>query len=170
MVRVEDPVEESTEEPTANPPEAESSAKAEPVKDASSEIKTSESATSAESELEPSEAVSATETTADHEHLVVSEAEVEDELVSATDRTSTLVAIGALPYRFMPKSMHPLMTPLALSLALWVPVAWAFAFLGPTAVPGDAGVLQPGFQEKLSEKDGTPRSPEEPAVAPVDAH
>ena len=67
----------------------------------------------------------------------------------AVHRESLLVTISALPYRFLPGSLHPFMTPLALSLALWVPIAWTFAILGPTPTPGAARVLQPGFENRM---------------------
>ena len=37
-------------------------------------------------------------------------------------------------------------TPLALSLMLWVPIAWTFALVGPKPVEAEVDVLHPGFE------------------------
>ena len=94
----------------------------------------------------------------------------EPEMSLVANRESFLVVIGSLPYRFLPKALHPFMTPLALSLALWVPFAWAFAFLGPTSAPGASGVLQAGFEGRTAE-DEVVHDAVEPSTAPsTDPH
>ena len=94
----------------------------------------------------------------------------EPEMSLVANRESFLVVIGSLPYRFLPKALHPFMTPLALSLALWVPFAWAFAFLGPTSAPGASGVLQPGFEGRTAQ-DEVVHDAVEPSTAPsTDPH
>ena len=48
---------------------------------------------------------------------------------------SALVRIGSLPFRMVPPKFHRHVTPIALSLAAWVPLAWGYAILGPKPSP-----------------------------------
>lgn len=59
---------------------------------------------------------------------------------------STLVRLGAAPFRFIPRGLHRHATPVALSLVAWVPLAWGFALLAPTPEPATIDVLRAGFE------------------------
>lgn len=64
---------------------------------------------------------------------------------SAEARGNLLVRIGAAPYRFVPDRLRRHVTPVALSLAAWVPLAWGYALFGPEPAPPPAEVLHAGF-------------------------
>ncbi|MBQ72410.1 MAG: hypothetical protein CMJ67_05835 [Planctomycetaceae bacterium] len=160
MVRVED----SVEEPSKDQREDDA-----PVTDDTPvETEAHESQANPEPEVEP--ATVTTEAEANEADDAAVEPDPEPEKTLVANRESLLVAIGALPYRFLPKALHPFMTPLALSLALWVPFAWAFAFLGPTSAPGASSVLQAGFEGRTAE-DEVVHDAVEPSTAPsTDPH
>ena len=46
----------------------------------------------------------------------------------------------------LPGLFRRVATPLALSLMLWVPIAWTFALVGPKPVEAEVDVLHPGFE------------------------
>lgn len=58
---------------------------------------------------------------------------------------------STFPYRKLPESCHRFFTPVAVSLVLWVPIAWSVAILSPRPTTELIPVLQPGFQTPDSE-------------------
>jgi hypothetical protein len=64
---------------------------------------------------------------------------------NARSRTRPLLAAATIPYRILPKNVHRLVTPLAISLAAWVPITWGYTLLAPTPVPEPTNVLRAGF-------------------------
>lgn len=107
------------------------------------------------------------------------EAEVEDEQdtdvasfdedrprpVKSTSRARTLLAVTTIPYRFLPKTAHHLVTPLAISLAAWVPITWGYTILAPTPTPEANGVLRAGFN---SGSEAEPVVESIPPIEPAD--
>lgn len=107
----------------------------------------------------------------DHgENESMDDAGFEPEMIMEDAPRSRLVAIATLPYRVLPPSTHAFVTPLALSLALWVPVAWTFAILGPNPAAGDADVLQPGFGGGAAAMERSSDPDDPAATSPVDPH
>ncbi len=62
-------------------------------------------------------------------------------------RPSAFVRLGSLPFRVLPAKFHRHVTPVALSLAAWVPLAWGYAILGPKPAPPRIDVLSAGIHE-----------------------
>ncbi len=60
---------------------------------------------------------------------------------------SAVVRIGALPFRLLPATLHRHVTPVAISLAAWVPIAWGYAILAPKPTPPRMDVLSAGVHE-----------------------
>jgi hypothetical protein len=60
---------------------------------------------------------------------------------------SAFVRLGSLPFRVLPAKFHRHVTPVALSLAAWVPLAWGYAILGPKPAPPRIDVLSAGIHE-----------------------
>ncbi|MEC8320179.1 MAG: hypothetical protein VX012_02130, partial [Planctomycetota bacterium] len=67
-------------------------------------------------------------------------AESEAELDASEEIEVVATASTTLPGLF-----RRVATPLALSLMLWVPIAWTFALVGPKPVEAEVDVLHPGF-------------------------
>ena len=65
--------------------------------------------------------------------------------VKSASRTRPLLAVATIPYRILPKTAHHLVTPLAISLAAWVPITWGYTILAPTPNPEATSVLRAGF-------------------------
>jgi hypothetical protein len=59
---------------------------------------------------------------------------------------SALIRLGSLPFRILPTKFHRHVTPVAISLAAWIPLAWGYAILGPEPVPPKIEVLSAGLQ------------------------
>ncbi len=79
---------------------------------------------------------------------------------SAPSRISRL---AALPFGLVPESMHGFVSVAAVSLALWVPVAWTFAFLDPAVIigsPPPADVPQDPAATERVESSGDVDPPE----------
>ena len=107
------------------------------------------------------------------------EAEVEDEQdtdvasfdedrprpAKSTSRARTLLAVTTIPYRFLPKTAHHLVTPLAISLAAWVPITWGYTILAPTPTPEANDVLRAGFN---SGSEAEPVLESIPSIEPAD--
>lgn len=74
--------------------------------------------------------------------------------VVEVESESVLVAMATLPYRVLPESLHRFVTPLALSLAIWVPITWTFAVVGPQPSAAATENLQPGFEGREEISDG----------------
>lgn len=150
---------------------AEEDADERPV-DASAEVASSASVEADEPQAGP-EAVSVSTTEvaeSTNPGSLEDEVDFAPEVTLVENRESFLKVIGALPYRYLPKSLHPFMTPLALSLAIWVPVAWSFAILDPTPAPADSTVLRPGFMDQPDQVEIGPADGEISSVPAIETH
>ncbi len=66
-------------------------------------------------------------------------------------RPSALVRLGACPFRVLPARFHRHATPVALSLAAWVPLAWGYAILAPKPAPARIDALPAGLHEAAAD-------------------
>ncbi len=89
---------------------------------------------------------------------ITSDHAMEDRPIPVRSGPSALVRLGALPFRVLPARFHRHVTPIAISLAAWVPLAWGYAILAPKPSPPSIDVLPAGLH--LS-----PSSPSETAEA-----
>ena len=62
---------------------------------------------------------------------------------------SLVFRIGAMPFSLVPSSLHRLVTITALSLAVWVPVVWAYAVFGPEFFSGAVSATGADVREPL---------------------
>ena len=81
-------------------------------------------------------------------------------------RIRPLLDVATIPYRILPKNVHRLVTPLAISLAAWVPITWGYTLLAPNPVPEPTNVLRAGFDS--ASRPDVPASPVE-AVPPAES-
>ena len=82
---------------------------------------------------------------------------------------SALVRIGALPFQLLPAKLHRHVTPVAISLAAWVPLAWGFAMFAPTPAPPTIDALPAGIHESGDAAHSTPHSHDEASGVQVTA-
>ena len=75
-----------------------------------------------------------------------------DQPSTEVETGSVLLSIATLPYRILPESFHRFVTPLALSLAIWVPITWTFAVVDPQPSSAAMETLQPGFEGRDAEE------------------
>jgi hypothetical protein len=75
-----------------------------------------------------------------------------DQPSTEAENGSVLLSIATLPYRILPESFHRFVTPLALSLAIWVPITWTFAVVDPQPSSAAMETLQPGFEGQDAEE------------------
>ncbi len=68
------------------------------------------------------------------------------EIEVEAETRSVLLSIATSPYRILPESFHRFVTPLALSLAIWVPITWTFAVVDPKPSAAATETLRPGFE------------------------
>ena len=85
---------------------------------------------------------------------------------NARSRNRPLLTAATIPYRILPKNVHRLVTPLAISLAAWVPITWGYTLLAPTPVPEPTNVLRAGFDS--ASRPDVPASPAE-SVPPAES-
>lgn len=80
--------------------------------------------------------------------------------------TSPIARLAALPFRLLPSSVHGLVSVAAISLVLWIPVAWTYAILGPEAftslLPSATTPVEP---DESPEVDPAPVDSDQPDAA-----
>ena len=67
----------------------------------------------------------------------------------------------------LPGLFRRVATPLALSLMLWVPIAWTFALVGPKPVEAEVDVLHPGFEGDevgTTDEASTPKTDDDESI------
>ncbi len=98
--------------------------------------------------------------------------------VPMVEGPSAIVRLGSLPFRVLPATLHRHVTPVALSLAAWVPLAWGFAILGPRPAPPTVDALPAGIHaasdiDHAASSDSVTDQHDDAvhaATTPVDAH
>ena len=158
--------------PVASAPEPNAEV-AEPVPTASRETPVEERA------VEPDEHTADSDTSVEDERVESAPSEstpISEDSDAATPRPkpvrtgpSVLVRIGALPFQLLPARLHRHVTPVAISLAAWVPLAWGFAILAPKPAPPTIDALPAGIHESSEAAHSTAHPHDEASDVAVPA-
>ncbi len=146
---------------------------AEPVPTASRETPVEERA------VEPDEHTADSDTSVEDERVESAPSEstpISEDTDAATPRPkpmrtgpSALVRIGAMPFQLLPAKLHRHVTPVAISLAAWVPLAWGFAILAPKPAPPTIDALPAGIHESSEAAHSTAHPHDEASGVAVPA-